>query len=140
MKVTLSPPELGKVEVEVKAHGNRVEIEMRSQNVGTKSILEQQLGELKNAMLEHDLVLSKVDVQVARETTPSSDMQFSFTAGHSFAQAQNGSGQWEMGQPSFFSQSSHHRQPVVSESLPSAPSVTSAPRVNSGTGRVDLRI
>lgn len=68
MTVSLNPPELGQVEIEVSTHGNRVEVSMRPQNEGAKSVLEGQLHELRAAMGSHDLIVSKMEVEAPRET------------------------------------------------------------------------
>lgn len=64
MTVELSPPELGKLEVDVVTKGNQVEIKMRSDNDIAKVTLESHMGELKNAMEGQNLTLHKAEVQV----------------------------------------------------------------------------
>lgn len=67
MTVTLNPPELGKVEIQVKARGRSVEVEMRSESAHAKGVIEGGLQELRHAMSAQDLVLSKVEVSLGGE-------------------------------------------------------------------------
>lgn len=67
MTVSLSPPDLGEVEIAVTARGNRLEILVRSDNERTRGVLQEHLGDLKTALQSQDLILSKMEVQVSRE-------------------------------------------------------------------------
>lgn len=66
MKVTLNPPELGQVEVEVTTRGKQVQVELKSDS-SAKAIIESRLGELKASIQSHDLVVSKLEVNIDHE-------------------------------------------------------------------------
>lgn len=78
MTVSLSPPELGRVDIKVSTRGNRVEIEMRSENAFAKGLLESSLGELRQSLEQQDLNLARVDV------TTGHGIGFSFPGSSSF--------------------------------------------------------
>lgn len=65
MTIALTPPELGKVEIEVVTRGKNVSVEMRSENDGARKALESGMADLKSALLGQDLVLSRSEVKVA---------------------------------------------------------------------------
>ena len=67
MTVSLNPPALGHVEIQVTTRGRNVEIQMRSENNLAKSTLESQLGQLRHSMQVQDLNLSKLEVQVSHD-------------------------------------------------------------------------
>lgn len=67
MKVSLNPPELGQVEVEVTARGKEVQIELKSDSSFGKSVLESRLGELRSSMQSQDLVVQRLEVSIDRE-------------------------------------------------------------------------
>lgn len=67
MTIELTPPELGKIEVDVVTKGQHVEIKVRSDNDFAKVALEGSMGELKTAMEGQNLTLQKVEVQVGLE-------------------------------------------------------------------------
>jgi flagellar hook-length control protein FliK len=64
MTIALTPPELGKVEIEVITRGKNVEVEIRSETDGARKALESGMSDLKSALLGQDLVLSKSEVKV----------------------------------------------------------------------------
>ena len=136
MTVHLSPPELGQVEVQVSSKGKRVEIEMRSSNDFTKSILESKLGELRHSLQSQDLVLSKMEVHVSRESSAFGEAGFSnlpqgsgaFSQSHGFTENQHNRG---------FSNGSRGSQPT---SLSQVPVARAFPARATGAGRVDVRI
>ena len=74
--VSLNPPELGQVEIDVTAKGSNIEVSMRSDNELTKSMIESGMDDLKAALSSHDLVLTKSSVQVDRDMS-FDDHQFS---------------------------------------------------------------
>jgi len=65
MSVQLNPPHLGHIEIDVVIRGNKVAIEMTSENEAAKSILESQMGDLKRSLMDQDLVLAKAEVNLA---------------------------------------------------------------------------
>jgi len=67
MTVTLNPPELGQVQVEVTTRGKQVQVELTSDSDFAKSVLESKLGELKASIQTHDLVVSKLEVNIDRD-------------------------------------------------------------------------
>ena len=67
MTVSLNPPSLGHVEIQVTTRGKNVEIQMRSETNLAKTTLESQLGELRHSMQVQDLNLSKLEVQVSHD-------------------------------------------------------------------------
>lgn len=77
MTVHLSPPELGQVQIQVSSRGKRVEIEMKSDNDFGKSVLESKLGDLRQSLQSQDLVLSKMEVHVSRESSAFGESNFS---------------------------------------------------------------
>lgn len=76
IKVSLTPPELGNVEVQVTTRGKRVEIKMMSDSSLAKSVLESGLGDLKRQLEGHNLQLARTEVQVSREHFNSPGQQF----------------------------------------------------------------
>jgi flagellar hook-length control protein FliK len=70
MTVSLTPPHLGQLEIQVTSKGKKVEIEMKSESAAAKSLLDSHIGELKNSLHGRDLVLSKVEVHVSHELNP----------------------------------------------------------------------
>lgn len=62
MVLSLTPPELGTVEIRVSTDGNRVAIEMRSESEFAKSVLESALPELKGSLEAQDLTPTRVEV------------------------------------------------------------------------------
>lgn len=69
MVVSLYPPDLGHVEVSVTTRGNLVEIKMTPENQAAKSIIESGLADLKHAMQAQDLVVSRLEVNLAKPGT-----------------------------------------------------------------------
>jgi flagellar hook-length control protein FliK len=142
MVVSLNPPELGQVEVQVVAKGKRIEIEMKSDSERTKTLLQNHVSDLKHSMQSHDLVLSKMDVQVARETSqPTSpekmaanagSNQFSGTFQQSF-QERSDSGRLAM-------LGGSQSQLSVGRTVPVLASSGRTGSVSAAAGRVDLRI
>lgn len=71
MTVSLSPPELGQVEIQVVTKGKNVEIKVKSESDFAKTAIENQLGDLQQSLQNQDLNLSKIEVEVTREMSPS---------------------------------------------------------------------
>ncbi len=67
MTVSLNPPSLGHVEIQVTTRGKNVEIQMKSQTDFAKSAIESKITDLKHSMQVQDLNLSKMEVHVSRE-------------------------------------------------------------------------
>ncbi len=92
MTVSLTPADLGKIEIEVSTKGKRVEISMISENHATKAMLESGLGQLKEALASQDLQLSKSDVRLStslnqewnqfNQSTQFSDQRQNNSSGH----------------------------------------------------------
>jgi len=89
MTVALSPPELGKVEVQVTTRGKRVELKMTSDSSLAKSVLESGLGELRKQLEGQNLQLAHTEVQVSHEHFSSGGQHQS--SSQFFSQHQNGS-------------------------------------------------
>ena len=83
MVVSLFPPELGQVDVSVTTRGKRVEIEMATESVAAKSVIESGLSDLKQSMQAQDLFVSKLEVHTAREISQSFESAFTTLAGDS---------------------------------------------------------
>lgn len=135
MTVALSPPELGKVEVQITTRGKRVEIKMTSDSSMAKSVLESGLGDLRKQLEGQNLTLGHTEVQVSREHFGSSlqqqtaQQQFSgqhggFQSSRDERGSQQGSGGFSRGE---------------SRGVERVPTVA-ARRVASAPGRVDVRI
>jgi flagellar hook-length control protein FliK len=138
MKVTLNPPELGAIEVQVSTQGKHVQVELKSESDFTKSVLESKLGDLRNSIQSQDLVVSKLEVNVSKDLsrdfgntwTPSGQQAFSGFSDQSKSQFQN--------------QSNSPRSNWMNEnrrdvsSVGRASNVNYSPRVN--LGRLDVRI
>jgi len=141
MTVSLNPPNLGKIHVEVTAKGNRVEIEMTSDNDGARSLIEGGFQDLKTAIQSQDLVVSRMEVNVSR------DMDRLFGDSHQMMQSHNSFSQ-EQSHGSF-GQSSEGRSNAFS-SDPNlmnrsdlskvAPNVAAQRYALANSGRVDIRI
>ncbi|MBI1859984.1 MAG: flagellar hook-length control protein FliK [Deltaproteobacteria bacterium] len=125
MKLSLSPPELGKVEIHVSTQGNRVEVQMHSENSLAKSALENSLGDLRQSLHNHDLNLTRVEVFAGRET----GFQFN-------AQADSSSGRHGFSENPSFSGRENRRQ----EFEVASPSVVNRFRAAARASGVDLRV
>lgn len=71
MTLTLTPPELGQVEIEVTTKGRNVEVSVKSDNDFAKAAIESQVSDLQQSLQDQDLNLSKIEVHVSREMDPS---------------------------------------------------------------------
>lgn len=71
MTLSLTPPELGQVEIQVVTKGKNVEIKVKSESDFAKTAIENQLGDLQQSLQNQDLNLSKIEVQVTKELSPS---------------------------------------------------------------------
>jgi len=135
MTVSLNPPHLGQVEVQVTARGKKIEVEMKSESSHAKSLLETHAADLKQSLQTHDLVLSKMEVQVNRDFTPSSAKfagMFNQENSQQSSGGFNGEGQTRFNQP-------HHETPLVSRGRADF-ALAGGRGGASGNGRVDLRI
>jgi len=137
MTVSLTPPDLGQVEIQVVTKGKNVEIKVKSDNDFAKMAIEGQVADLQQSLQNQDLNLSKIEVQVTREMSPSfMENQFAgfFQNGNNpyqnsgaFQERDTLGTPWE--RKSLGSQS----QPMVSASSALRPEYRE-------TGRVDIRI
>lgn len=133
MKVTLNPPELGQVEVEVSTKGRQVHVELKSESEMAKTVLESRLGELRNSIQSQDLVVSKLEVNL------SSDMGRDSNAWLNSQFQQQGQGERQA-----FSEGRHFRQfdqrSSRSEMLTGRIATSVAATGRDGTTRIDVRI
>lgn len=132
MTLSLTPPELGQVEIEVTTKGRNVEVSVKSDNDFAKAAIESQVADLQQSLQEHDLNLSKIEVQVSREMDPSFlENQFSgFSKQGNFYQQSQG-----------FSQDSLNRKSwdlAADEASPRP--VSMMQKSLTGNGRLDIRI
>jgi len=137
MTVHLSPPELGQVQIQVSSRGKRVEIEMKSDNDFAKSVLESKLGDLRQTLQSQDLVLSKMEVHVSRESSAFGESNLgNFSQGSGTFQNSSHGFTENKQQERGFNQS-RSSQPARFSPAPIAPT-----RVGNsmGNGRVDVRI
>jgi hypothetical protein len=67
MTIALHPPELGKVEVEVMARGRKVEVKMTSDSVAAKEAIQSGLSDLRSALAQNQMELTKADVKWSGE-------------------------------------------------------------------------
>lgn len=132
MTLSLTPPELGQVEIEVTTKGRNVEVSVKSDNDFAKAAIESQVADLQQSLQEHDLNLSKMEVQVSREMDPSFlENQFGgFSKQGNFYQQSQG-----------FSQDSLYRKSwdLAAEEASPLP-VSMMQKSQTGNGRVDIRI
>jgi len=137
MTVSLTPPDLGQVEIQVVTKGKNVEIKVKSDNDFAKMAIEGQVADLQQSLQNQDVNLSKIEVQVTKEMSPSFlENQFAgfFQSGNNpyqnsgaFQERDNLGTPWE--RKSFGSQS----KPMVTASSALRPEYRE-------TGRVDIRI
>jgi len=136
MTVSLSPPELGKVEVEVLTRGKRVEIRMASENVTAKTALESGLGDLRRSLEGQNLQLTHTHVRIGNETASGfSGFQQQFAGGSNGFHAQRderGAGDPRSQMQGGFARRNAGGIAAV-EAAVARPSLT-------GAGRVDVRI
>lgn len=140
MTVRLTPPDLGEVQVEVTTRGNRVEIEMRSESEMTKTVLESKLSDLKSSIQAQDLVLSKMEVHVGRETTAMRDEAMaSFSQGSNAFHQPFQHGQTDQGNSARQDRGFESRT-VARNDSPVHPMTATRSVAPVGSGRVDMRI
>lgn len=135
MSVSLNPPELGRVDVEVIAKGKKIEIEMKSSSEKVKSLLESHVSQLKGSMQAHDLVLSKFDIQVRREGSFASTDFAGSDPGNQFSQGFRQS----TGQQGSYSPRQSAFVPTLSP-VQSVRTWTGSPIQTRASGGVDLRV
>ncbi len=137
MTITLNPPSLGHVEVQVTTKGKNVEIQMKSSNDFAKAAIESHVAELKSSMQSQDLVLQKLDVHVNHDLGRNfSGAEFSQSqqGGNPYQQNQSGFREFQGGARSSFGNSNHSQTvaPVSPRQEWKSASI--------GTGRVDIRV
>ena len=133
MTLTLTPPELGQVEIEVTTKGRNVEVSVKSDNDFAKAAIEGQVADLQQSLQDQDLNLSKIEVHVSREMDPSFlENQFAgFSRQGNFHQYSQGSSQESYYRGSW--DSAGDETPVRPVSMNNQISRT-------GNGRLDIRI
>ena len=136
MTVALTPPELGKVEVEVTTRGKHVEIKMTSDNQMAKSVLESGLGDLRKQLEGQNLQLSHTEVQVSHDHFSSGNQHQASQHFFSQHQQQGGSHSPRDERGSSFGNAFHRAPPKPIERVSSV----AARRVAALPGRVDVRI
>jgi flagellar hook-length control protein FliK len=139
MTIALSPPELGKVEIEVITRGKNVSVEMRSESEGAKKILQGGMSDLKSALMGHDLVLQRSEVKVAtleRSSFDGFNSQQSFQNDHANPNRQQG-----FGNPSNGQSERNARWELAQSSTNPVRQMASRSYAPTGVvGRVDVRI
>ncbi|NDG26225.1 MAG: flagellar hook-length control protein FliK [Proteobacteria bacterium] len=141
LTVTLTPPDLGQVEIHVSTKGKNVEVSVKSDNDFAKAAIESQVADLQQSLQNQDLNLSKIEVHVSREMEPSflENQYAQFSGNGSLYQQSQSSRQdsaknpWQVNHLD----SSHPRNRMTTTS---AVSTAALHGVNQGTGRVDIRI
>jgi len=133
MTVSLNPPDLGQVEIHVKARGNKVEIEMKSESSHAKTLIESHMNDLKNSIESQDLVVSKMEVNVAHDLGRHAADFAATTGGYHQSGSQGYSGN-QQGSRNFLNRG---ELPQLSRSQVTATPVAARAM---GTSRVDLRI
>lgn len=139
MTIALSPPELGKVEIEVITRGKNVSVEMRSESEGAKKILQGGMSDLKSALMGHDLVLQRSEVKVAtleRSSLESFNSQQSFQNDHANPNRQQGFGNPSNGQ----SERNARWEFAQSSTNPVRQMASRSYAPTGAVGRVDVRI
>lgn len=138
MTVSLSPEDLGKVEIEVTARGKNVEIKVHSESDVAKSAIEGKFADLKHSLQTQDLNLSKLEVHVGTKA----DLDTGSTAG--FSNPQMNQQSYAQSQERFSQSEGHFRNNAQSSTRPNiavaAPMVSSMRSRAVAPGRVDIRI
>ena len=140
MTVTLTPPSLGQVEIQVKARGKNVEIEMKSESDQARMTIEGGMEELKASLQSQDLNLSRMEVQVTREIDPSfMDSQFGSFANQQGTQEQGSRASWREDSTANRNSNRSASQRMAQVASVSTPQ-TAARAVRSGSSRLDIQI
>ena len=144
MTVTLTPPHLGQVEIQVTTRGKKVEIEMKSQSDLAKSVIESKLGDLKQSLQGHDLHLTKVEVNVGQGSPrdpfrPGNSFTSLAGGSQSFQQSQGFANQQSQAGRSFAQGNSPNSMQARTGSVESHPTKMAQRRART-PGRVDIRI
>lgn len=140
MTLTLTPPELGQVEIHVSTKGKNVEVSVKSDNDFAKAAIESQVADLQQSLQNQDLNLSKIEVHVSREMDPSFlENQFAgFSRSGSFYQQSEGSRQDSSSEKSWNTNNlGNTRTPGVGRGSEGVQNLRAAYRPES---RVDIRI
>lgn len=75
MKLTLHPESLGEVRLKIEIHNNVVTTRMQVESTQIKQIVESNLGQLKNALAEHNLQAGSFEVNVSLSNKGEHDAQ-----------------------------------------------------------------
>jgi flagellar hook-length control protein FliK len=65
MSMTLKPEHLGEIQLRVAMDGPRVDVQMTTEKSEVKRLLEQNIGELRHGLAQHNLSMEKLDVSVS---------------------------------------------------------------------------
>lgn len=140
MTVQLTPPDLGRVEIQVIAKGKNVEIKMKSENEFAKVALESHMSDLRDSMQGQDLQLNKVEVMTTKDWDKSQlGGMFSSFSGNQQQQSQFHGFSRENPRDSGsrnFDFNIHSRASAAS----AGPVSTGSHRSATASGRVDIRI
>jgi flagellar hook-length control protein FliK len=63
VKLTLNPPSLGTLDMDVRVRSNRIEVMVMADNKDVKQILQTHLSDLKSALQEHGLQIDRFNIQ-----------------------------------------------------------------------------
>ena len=129
MTVSLNPPELGQLQIQVQTKGNQVAIEIISESEAARAALEGHVNALRSSLGNQDLVLTRMDVQVNNEPFSQQGSGQSFqNMGGSHARDSSGNGEQGNSFTENRQQMRSHSASVV-EAEP-APVTASSGRVN----------
>jgi flagellar hook-length control protein FliK len=138
MTVSLNPPHLGEVTIQVTTRGNKVEVEMSSDRGSTRNLMEQGLPDLIHSIEAQDLVVSKMEIHQTELTDRSlqNDANLASRQGGQFSGGSEGYSRQSENQAR--SNSFDSIRPSLTASTVS--SVQGRMQGASGSGRLDLRI
>lgn len=77
VRMTLNPPSLGTLDMDVRVKNNRVEVTMTADNREVKQILQANLDELKTALKEQGLSVERLNIQWQTQNGGQGDFNFS---------------------------------------------------------------
>ncbi|MDZ4677633.1 MAG: flagellar hook-length control protein FliK [Oligoflexia bacterium] len=69
MSMILNPENLGEIQLRVAMDGQRVDVQMMTEKNEVKKLLEQNIGELRQGLAQHNLSMEKIDVSVNDKNT-----------------------------------------------------------------------
>jgi len=77
MKIVIHPEELGEVKLQVSSRNGQIEVKIQAENEAVASIIRSGSKELEGALMDRDLILSKIEVTVSERVMASSDSKSS---------------------------------------------------------------